>query len=265
MGTSKRLSTPSGDKWRPLKTKITNHLKGGTQINPVQIAGGTVAASNGFSMGSGDEDSHGGGGGKGIRRGGSAVKGISRAIQGAAGFAASFQTGGLDSALDFLQLQDLKGKPAPEVIAKIAERLSDNTFGIDNEVLSDSIRSTLLEVAELTSQTGYEDLEAGLQSFLDSEGIEGLIEQILGRFAFDSIWIKNEAHIQDKSRDESAIESMYAALLNACKSEVHTFITEMKVAKKFEGIDWFGKDGTNLARQIAKDLESRFIALAQTD
>ncbi|MBI3852033.1 MAG: hypothetical protein HY298_17380 [Verrucomicrobia bacterium] len=184
-------------------------------------------------------------------------------VGGLGAFASSLQKDGLDSALDTLALSELHGKEAPEVIAKIAEHLCEAGDGIDQEILNNSLRTTILEAANLGSELGYEDLEAGLQAFLGAEGIEGLIELLLGRFAFEFVWSRDEQHVQAHSTGEADVEALQDALLHSCKGEVRDIINDAKAAGSFDRVDWFGNDGVKLGHEIATKVEARLIAHAE--
>lgn len=277
MGTSTNFSTPTGGNWTSLKKDITDRLNGDAQVSADQIISGTLAAAGGFGnpitvpaltgMPSGGVSSgHTGGGGSRGTGGGGGTRtvggrtSVGRAVSGLGGFGQKLRDQGLDAALAALGLQELRGKPAAEVIARIAEHLAEDLPGTQGEILTTALREAIFEVAALEGDRTYQNLEGSLQAFLAREGIEGLIESFISKFVFDRIWFHIENHVQRKS-DVSEGQALASAVESSIKGHVRTLIDEQKSAGRFEKIDWFGTAGHQFGQEIAIDLENRLRAM----
>lgn len=268
MGTSKGKATPRGGKWTPLKKDIADNLSGGNKGTPDRIVGGTIRALDGLGFPSPDIRSPGGGGGaggsggggNGGRRGGGRSVSLGGVTSGLGGFGGAFQHGGLDEALGSLGLGELKGKPASEVIAKIAEHLAESEDPLQRDILCDALKDTLIEVAALEEAGEYSDLEAALQKFFDQHGAEGLVQCFLTNYVFDRVWNAVEDHAELKGQGTSA-EALGIAVAQACRSHVETLINESKAAGRFDKADWFGVEGIALGNELVAELEGRLKAL----
>jgi hypothetical protein len=176
------------------------------------------------------------------------------------GFGGAFQSGGLDGALGALGLGDLKGRPASEVIARIAEHLAEGDDPLQRDILSDALKDTLIEVAALEEGGEYKDLEAALQAFFDKNGVEGLVQSFLTNYVFDRVWNAVENHAEFKAEGAGA-EALGIAVGQACRSHVESLIQEVKAAGRFDKTDWFGPGGLKLGNELVAELEERLRAL----
>jgi hypothetical protein len=255
LGTSKNISTPSGGKWTPLKRNITRWLGDPKAISPAKLVGQTVSAAGGLSTRSAMRAAGGGGGGK------PSVRTVGKTVGGLAAFGADIADRGLTDALARLGLNELEGRSAQEVIARVAEHLAEHAEGTDRDLLLGSIERTILEAAALIDENGFENLEAGLQKFLETEGPEGLVELFLVQFVLDCVWTLDEQHILDKTTSEADAEALQSAMRQVCRSEVQTLMAELKRTGRFESTDWFGRDASRVGREIARRLEERLFAL----
>lgn len=268
MGTSKSLPTPSGGAWTPLKTDITDYLAGG-DVAPEQIVAGTVSAAHGFLAGALVQASVAGG-----RQGRPKTTSVGRsrrpgrvafakALSGLSGFGAAVQEHGLDGGLRSLGLDALRGRPASEVIAAIADHLSEGVQGLAGEVLRSALRNSILEAAALAGDPTYENLDTALQGFLASDGLEGLAELFLANLAFDQVWSLIENHVQMKSDTTDQAQSLADAVQSCCRAEARTLIGELKTEGQFGSIDWFGRQGQRYATDIAGRLEAQLLGLGE--
>lgn len=252
MGTSKSLSTPSGGDWAALKKEISRLVGSGNGAGTTAptVVGGTIAAAGGIG---GPSVGRGGGGGR--------AGTLGRSVSGLAGFATTVRGQGLDAALDRLGLGDLRGKPAAEVIARIAEHLASGASGVAGELLTQALRDVLVEIATPTDGVTYAGLEDTLQAFLASEGIEGFVEVFLTQLVEDSVWALIEEHVELKAESEAAVEGLATAVGATCRSEVQSLIDETRASGEFDRIDWFGSQGHALGTAIITTLEGRLAAL----
>ena len=266
MGTSRSLGAPAGGKWTDLKRGITGYLGGNVAVTPARILGSTVVAAGGLAVplaSSGSADPKGGGGGRG--GGGAATTATARrAISGAAaalgGFGASVREGGLGEALDRLGLGELRGRPAAEVIARIAEHLARETDGLANDVLSTALSEALLEAARLEGDTSYEALETSLDAFIARNGIEGLMALFLTRYVFERVWVLIESHVNLRSATTSVTDGLSAGVEAACEATVHDLIAQVRDEGRLEQVNWFSREGQALADGLVQDLETRLRA-----
>jgi hypothetical protein len=272
MGTSKNFPTPSGGEWTPLKNDITDKFNGSKNISADRIIGGTIRALGGIgapagtsrqsSVGGGRSGGGSGGAGQGSARGGGrgGRRSVSRVVSGLGSFGRSVQEGGLGQALDRLGLDDLRGRPAAEVIARIAEHLCEGEDSLQHEILVDALKDALLEAAALQEDGNYEDLESALQAFFEANGVEGLIQAFLSSYVFDRVWQAVQTHCETKG-SAAASNALGVAVGQACRSHVDDLIGETKRAGTFQTIGWFGRGGVELADQLVFDLETRLRAL----
>ena len=228
MGTSKNFSTPKGGPWTPLKNDLTDHLAGDSDITPERLVGRAIAAA-GVGLGGLRNSSGGGGaaggGGRGAARDGDgggarASRAVGGVVAGLAGFGASVRAEGFDAALNRLGLEDLRGRPAAEVLAAIAEKLASEADGPQKEVINAALLEVLFDAADIDGAEGYDDLAASLQSFLDHNGIEGLIESFLTKCVYDGIWFTIEEHVGKKSGTNSDVKTLAGAVEGVCRAEV---------------------------------------------
>jgi hypothetical protein len=259
MGTSSSFSTPSGGKWTPVKTDISGFLSGGN-VSPGQIAAGTLTAAGGLAVPSDGATSVEGRGG----RGGAAGRGrarrqtsVSRTISGLGGFGASVGARGLTEALRTLGLEELRGRPAPEVVARIAEHLSDDAQGLQKELLTTALRDAIFDAAAIEGDLSYENLDASLQAYMNREGIEGLIELFLARYVFDRLWLLIENHADLRAETANSGDLLATAVQSACRAHVHAEMSEYRTNGQLARIDWFGRDGERIGRELVAALEAR--------
>ena len=273
MGTSKPFPTPSGGDWTKVKHDITNYLGGSPNVPVNQIIGGTMSAAGGFGRptgssggtggggGGGGDGSGGGTGGGGGGRAGGGRASVGRAVSGLGGFGAALRDRGLDGALDTLGLAELRGRPATEVIARIAEHLADGVPGPEGEILTNALRDAILEAAALEGDRNYDNLAASLQSYLDRVGVEGLLESFLTHIVFDRIWFFLQNHVESKVDTSVSPAAMASAVEAGCRSQVRSLMSDLREENRFDAVDWFGRAGQDFGQEIASDLESRMTNL----
>lgn len=266
MGTSKSFGTPKGGSWTPLKNDLTDHLRGNSAITPEHLVGRAVSAAglglSGLRRAGGGNTGVGGGGSGGGGRGGGgggarAARAVGGAVAGLAGFGSSVRAEGLDAALNRLGLPELRGRPAAEVLAALADKLANEAEGPQKELINASLLEVLFEAAELEGAEGYDDLSASLQSFLEREGIDGLVESFLTKCVYDGIWFAIEEHVGMKSETNSDVKTLAGAMEAVCRAQVRAVMQQSRDAGTFEGTDWFGTEGQTAAHGIVSELERR--------
>jgi len=260
------MPTPQGGKWTSVKGEISAYVSGRGNVTPQQIIGSTISAAGGLSLRSPREgpgrDAGGAGGSGGGVSGGRRTRGaggssVGRAAAGLAGFGAALGTRGLAQALYSFGIEDLRGRPAGEVISRIADHLSEGLHGLEQDVLRGAIQQAIYNAAELTGDPTYENLETSLQAFLSSEGLEGLIELFLTQYVFDRVWLLIEDYVNKRTDSQGDISNMEIAVEQACRSNVHDEIEYHKTNGSFDNLDWFGADGHRVAETVVSGLEDR--------
>lgn len=260
MGTSRSIGTPSGGAWSSVRGDVTGHFTGSRDVSPGQIVSGVITAAGGLGFAPHIEldggRARGGGGGTGGRaaRKAGTVRRTGRAVAGLGGFAGLAQTEGLGAALDRFNLGELVGRPAVEVVARVAEELGKHADGIDGEVLRNSLQAAIIEAAGLHDALDYRDLEAGLRAFLNENGVPGLIELFLGRYVFEAVWAAIEDHAADRSPDEAQLEALMSAIDDISSREVRAVLGEKKRSNTFDNVNWFGRQGRSIAEATVKDI-----------
>jgi len=259
------MTTPRGGKWTGVKGEISSYLSGAGSVTAQRIIGSTIDAAGGLSLrspsaGAGRGGDSGGGGASGGGSGGSSV---ARAVSGLAGFGVTLGKDGLTQALTSLGIEDLRGKPAGEVISRIADHLSKDVTGLEQDVLRRAIQQAIYNAAELADDPTYENLDESLQTFLSREGIEGLIELFLTQYVFDRIWLLIEDYVNKRTDTQADISNMETAVEQACRSNVHDEVELYKREGHFDNLDWFGRDGLRVAEAVVTELEQRLRQAAQ--
>lgn len=266
MGTSKSMPTPKGGRWTDVKGEISSYLTGDGTVTPQQIVGSTITAAGGLSVRSQGSASGGvgeaGEGSGGVASGG-ASRSVTRAISGLGRFGAALATEGLAQALNSVGIEDLRGKPATEVIIRIADHFSEDARGLEQDLLRGAIQQAIYNVAELAGDPTYENLEASLQSFLTLEGIEGLVEVFLTQYVFDKVWLLIEEYVNNRTDSETKVADLEIAVEQACRSIVHDEVAQHKQEGHFNRMDWFGRDGQRVAETVVGELERRLQEAAQ--
>lgn len=272
MGTSQSMPTPRGGRWTGVKGGISDFLSGGGGgVTAQQIVGSTINAAGGLPVpsavgpnrgGRAAAGTGGGGGSGGGRRtrGGGRGSSVGRAVSGLAGFGATLGAGNLAQALERLGIEDLRGKPAGEVIGRIADHLADGLHGLEQEVLRRAVQDAICNAAELTGDPTYENLEASLQTFLAREGIEGLVELFLTEYVFARVWLLIEDYVSKRTDNANDVSNMELAVEQACRANVHDEIGQHKEDGSFDKQDWFGRDGLRVAEILVSGLETRLRA-----
>jgi len=252
VGTSKSQATPSGGQWTQAKRAINRGLTRPAARR--SVVGGAVSAAGG--LGGGLYAGHAGGGGQGTRN-------IGRAASSLAGFLETVRTAGLDEAVRRLDLGELQGRSAVEVVSIVADHLSQSAEGTERELLMKALEDALLEIASLGDDLGYEDLETALQTAIDRDGIAGVLEIFLARVAFESVWFLIENHAQSSSSDEDALTAFATGIEEVCRSEARDLMAEKVRAGQFDKVDWFGAEGIRFGQELARQLEQRLAALSE--
>ena len=260
MGTSKSYSPGTGGAWSDVKGQITSRLSGSRDVPIRGLVGDSVRAAGGVGVGGRTRGarSRGGTGGGG---GGGAARAIGPVVGGLGGFGLAVRDKGLAEGLNQLGLQELVGKSAVEVVATIAEQLAATVDGLDGDLMKTALREAILDASALGDRDGFQDMEKGLQSFLNENGVAGLVELFLCRFVFDAVWINFEAYVQSKSSDENAYVAFMDAVESVCESEVRGTIDELRNNGEFESLDWFGEGGQQIGRSIFETIDTRLRAM----
>jgi len=252
MGTSRGISTPSGGDWGPAKREITAHLGDPQTVSPARVVSGVVSAMGGLGLGI--PGGRGAGGGGGGRTRVAQSRQIGRAVAGLGGFADAVQARGLTEALSELDLGDLEGRPAVEVIARVSERLAEGLDGVDGELLKTALNETILEAAQLEGELGFTDLEAALQAFLNDQGLGGMIELFLTRFVSDLVTAAILEHVEQKTESETQTEALLSGVEIVCRDKARAVVESYRIDGRFNRVDWFGATGVRLGRELADSI-----------
>ncbi len=234
-----------------MKSDITSTFSGTRDIPDGRIVSGVVSARGGI------------GGGGGSSAGGGKTKGVTKAVSGLGGFGAVLVSSNLEKAINSLGLPDLKDKSATEIVSIIAERLSSDVSGIEAEALKKALQDAILEASQLTDEGTYADLEKSLQNFLQQDGIRGLVELFLAEYVFDFTWVFIEKYAQERAKDGKSLEAFMTAHKSICETKVKEKVNEISKSKSFNSVDWFGKEGQQLANTIVSEIQKALLSLKQ--
>jgi len=268
MGTSRGISTPSGGGWGPAKREITAHIADPQTVSPARIVSSVVSAMGGLGLGIKQGGgaprpsvSGAGGGRSGGRTPAANAKQVGRTIAGLGGFASAVQERGLTDALQRLDLGDLEGRPAVEVVARVAERLADELDGVDGEILKTALSEAILEAAQLEEELGFTDLEAALQTFLNEQGLSGLVELFLARFVSNLVTGAILDHLDHKTDSEAQTEVLLSGIEIVCRDKARDVIERYRTDGRFNRVDWFGAAGKRLGREVADSITAELLAV----
>ena len=279
MGTSRGISTPSGGQWTNAKREINTNLDSiatspSSPVSPeestavvhsvVQAIGGlgfgipsgtSSGRVGGTGAGGGRTRPTGGGGGRG-RASALKSRAVGKSVAGLGGFATAVRDAGLSQALRDLDLSDLEGRSAVEVIARVSERLAEGTEGVDSDLLRTALNDTILEAAQLDEELAYSDLEAGLQSFLNTQGLAGLISTFLAKLVTDLVTASVFQHVDERAENANQLEAFLSGIESVCRSKASETVDQFQADGRLNRTDWFGNAGARLGRDIAEKLLS---------
>lgn len=246
-----------------MKRKITAHIADPHSVSPDQVVSSVVSALGGLGLGirNGARGPVGtDAGGRGGRTASASTQRIGGAVAGLGGFASVVRERGLTEALRQLDLRTLEGRPAVEVIARVAERLAEGLDGVDGDILTTALNETILEAAQLEAELGYSDLEVGIQTFLDEQGLAGLIELFLARFVTDLVAAAVFSHVEEKTESEAQSEALLGGIEIVCRAKSRAVVERERAAGAFSRVDWFGPAGRRLGRELANSIVSELKA-----
>lgn len=255
MGTSRGMSTPTGGSWTPAKQEVNKQLAHHADASPASVVSAVLSAAGGLGLGIRQGRGAGGGGGG---TGATQNRRVGRAVTGLGGFGAVLRDQGLTEALRRLDLEALEGRPAVEVIARVAERLAADVDGVDGEILRTALNETILEAAQLQDELGYADLEASLQEFLNEQGLAGLVELFLARLTTDLVTAAITEHVDQRTDREEDAEALVSAVEIVCRDRAREVVTRHNAAGRFNQVDWFGTAGARLGRELAEAIVISF-------
>ena len=198
------------------------------------------------SLGSGGETSS--------RQAESSRANVASTVSGLSGFASAVETSGLREGLARLNLLDIEGRSAAEVVGRIADHISEQSTGQQRELLRDALRGAMLEAAQIDGGA-YEDLEVGIGTYLQENGTEGLVELFLSEFASNLVWYSIESHVEQRSASADEAGALRSAIHVACQNRIRELIAVERARSRFNAIDWFGEEGRRRAQQIVADIE----------
>jgi hypothetical protein len=165
---------------------------------------------------------------------------------------------GLAAALQELDLGELEGRPAVEVIARVAERLADGVGGLDGEILKTALNEAILEAAQLEEELGFTDLETALQTFLNEQGLAGLVELFLARFVTNLVTGMILDHVDQKTENAAQTEALLAGIEIVSRDKARAMIARFRSVGRFNRMDWFGAAGKRLGRELADSIVAEF-------
>lgn len=255
MGTSKSSPTPSGGSWTPLKSEISRGVNSGS-LSPERLVSGVIQGFGGLSP-SPHSGTGGGaqGGNGGASRSHKAAASVGKSVATLAGFGGAIGSGGLETGLTSLGLQELSGKSPAEVVGRIAEQISSTCKGQQREIVQKALQDTILDAAALAGDGTYQELDSSLQDFIGDSGIEGLVELFLTNLSFDLVWYGLENHIDLKAETVENSSGIQSAVRECCAQQVREAMTQERAIGGINSTDWFGATGAARATQIATRVE----------
>jgi hypothetical protein len=129
--------------------------------------------------------------------------------------------------------------------------------GLQQELLNATFRDAIFDAAALEGDGSYQNLDASLQRFLATEGIDGFVECFLTRYVFDRIWTLVENHVDLRTDTTNDSVAMSSAVERGCQSHVRSLLDDLRAEGRFDRVDWFGPGGQALGNGIVATLEFR--------
>jgi hypothetical protein len=111
----------------------------------------------------------------------------------------------------------------------------------------------------------YEALDVALQSFLNREGVEGLVESFLTHFVFDGVLSLVQSHVDKRCSGNEDARAMASAVETACRMHVQELISDLRSEGRFDRVDWFGAEGAKLGEGIVSTLEFRLNSITSEE
>ena len=137
--------------------------------------------------------------------------------------------------------------------------------GLDGALLAGALRDTLLDVASLDDAVDYGDLEESLEVFLETNGVEGLVEVFLANLIYGQVWFLVEQWVLKKSESSQDVEALRASVEGACRQLVRDAISELKDDGRLDSVGWFGAEGSAIAMSIVQGVEDRLSGAADEE
>jgi hypothetical protein len=144
-------------------------------------------------------------------------------------------------------------RPGTEIVAAIVEQLTKSISGLKGDILRKAATEALLDAAGLGYGPERLNVKVGLERFLKKRGPRKILELLLSRYVFNTIWVRS----QDAMRQQVGGESLGKYMLRVerfCVSAVKSVLDEWETEEKLEGLTRKKRLGALLIRTIASRL-----------
>jgi hypothetical protein len=152
-------------------------------------------------------------------------------------------------------IQPTDSLPGTELVARVADQLSHNLEGWDADILRKVIQEVMLDAAGVGCGAEHLNIKSGLEKFLRKRGARRLLELLLARYVFTTVWLRIEEAIRKKTGGQSLSKSMIG-LERLCTATVRDVVDEWETEGKLEGLP----TRKRLGSLLVKTIEGRLIA-----
>src|SRR5207253_6577327 len=106
-------------------------------------------------------------------------------------------------------LRDLDpAQPGIEIVSAIVEHLTKGITGLKGDIVRKAAHEALLDAAGLGYGPERLNVRAGLEKFLKKRGPRKILELLLSRYVFNTIWIRSQDAMRKQVGGESLGKSM---------------------------------------------------------
>ena len=126
-------------------------------------------------------------------------------------------------------------RPGIEIVSAIVQHLTKGITGLKGDILRKAGHEALLDAAGLGYGPERLNVRAGLEKFLKKRGPRKILELLLSRYVFNTIWIRSQDAMRKQVGGESLSKSMLT-LERFCVSAVKSVLDEWETEGKLEGL-----------------------------
>jgi len=164
-------------------------------------------------------------------------------------FSTAIATRGFDKAVHQF-LPNLTTAPGMEIITSLVEHFTKGVSGLQGDILRKAAHEALLDAAGLGYGPERLNVKVGLERFLKKRGPRKVLELLLSRYVFNTIWIQSQDPVRKQVGGQNLIKSMLT-LERFCVSAVKSVLDEWETEEKLEGLTRKKRLGALLIKTIA--------------
>ena len=160
------------------------------------------------------------------------------------GYLSNISSSGISSASEDLGISDILGKPVNVAISQIIDKLAPEAATLDDAVTRRAMSKTL---EELYSKYNVEGQGLEALNGIDENGVEEAVILSTINYVFEKFLLDLVDRIESKNISEEEVLRLERQMKEYIKVKVEKKVFE---GQSFRGIDWFGKVGNEITRDI---------------